>query len=259
MPRITLPDGSVRSFDQPVSAYEIAADIGAGLARAAIGARVDGVLCDISTMIISDAEVSLVTPMDRKTGESDEDALFLIRHSAAHVMAEAIQRVVPGVQLVYGPPVENGFYYDMAVPDDRPLSSEDFVKIEAEMAAIIAEDRPFTRYELPMHDGLEKLRVEGSKYKIDNAERAIDAGADTLSWYATGVPSEDWEDLCRGPHVPSTGRIGAFKVMSLASAYWHGDADSDHLTRVYGTAFADRQQLDRYLYQLEGARPSRAR
>jgi len=254
MPRITLPDGSVRSFDQPVSAYEIAADIGAGLARAAIGARVDGVLCDISTMIISDAEVSLVTPMDRKTGESDEDALFLIRHSAAHVMAEAIQRVVPGVQLVYGPPVENGFYYDMAVPDDRPLSSEDFVKIEAEMAAIIAEDRPFTRYELPMHDGLEKLRVEGSKYKIDNAERAIDAGADTLSWYATGVPSEDWEDLCRGPHVPSTGRIGAFKVMSLASAYWHGDADSDHLTRVYGTAFADRQQLDRYLYQLEEAK-----
>ncbi|MHC5025845.1 MAG: threonine--tRNA ligase [Planctomycetota bacterium] len=254
MPRITLPDGSVREFDGPTSAHDVAADIGPGLAKAAIGATVDGTLCDLSTVIEHDVELSLITAVDRKSGRSTDEALYLIRHSCAHVMAEAIQRVIPGVQLVYGPPVENGFYYDMAVPDDRPLSADDFESIEREMAAIIAEDRPFVRYELPAAEGMEKLRSEGSKYKVDNAERAMDAGSDTLSWYATGEPNTDWEDLCRGPHVPSTGRIGAFKVMSLASSYWHGDADSDALTRVYGTAFADQKQLDAHLELLDEAR-----
>ncbi|MEM7229903.1 MAG: threonine--tRNA ligase [Planctomycetota bacterium] len=254
MPRITLPDGSVREFDQPVTAYDVAADIGAGLAKAAIGAQIDGVLSDLSTTIEQDVELALITPMNRKSGESTDEALYLIRHSAAHVMAEAIQRVVPGVQLVYGPPVENGFYYDMYVPADRPISSEDFETIETEMKAIIKEDRPFTRYEMPVADGMTKLNDEGSKYKVDNAQRAIDAGSDVLSWYATGTPNENWEDLCRGPHVPSTGRIGAVKVMSLASSYWHGDANSDQLTRVYGTAFADKKQLKAHLEQLEEAR-----
>src|SRR6185503_1754711 len=128
-----------------------------------------------------------ITAMDRKTGESSPDALYLIRHSAAHVMAEAIQRIIPGVQLVYGPPLETGFYYDMAVPAERPLRAEDFAAIEAEMAKIIAEDRPFTRYEMPVNDGMSKLKGEASKYKIDNAQRAVEAGSDKLSWYATGA------------------------------------------------------------------------
>lgn len=252
MPAIRLPDGSVRTYEAPVTPAAVAADISPGLARAAVGARVDGTLVDLQHAIEGDAALELVTLVPGK--EPEADALWLLRHSAAHVMAEAIASVVPGVQLVYGPPVENGFYYDLAVPEDRPLSSEDFEAIEAAMQRIVDEDRPFTRYELPCDDGLRKLEDEGSKYKIDNARRAIDAGSDRLSWYATGTPGSNFEDLCRGPHVPSTGRIGAFKVMSLASSYWHGDADSDRLTRVYGTAFGDRKALKRHLQMLEEAR-----
>jgi len=253
MPRITLPDGSIREFDRPVTAHEVAADIGAGLAKAALGATINGELCDLSTTIEADATVALITPMDRKTGESGAEALALLRHSCAHVMAEAVQRIIPGIQLVYGPAVDNGFYYDMYVPDDRPIRQEDFSAIEKEMARIIAEDRPFTRVECSVSEGMGKLKAEGSKYKIDNAERAIKAGSDRLSWYVTGEPNQHWEDLCRGPHVPSTGRIGAFKIMSIASSYWHGDANSDRLTRLYGTAFADKKQLKQYLELLEEA------
>jgi len=254
MPRITLPDGSVREFDKPVTAYEVAANIGAGLAKAAIGARIDGELRDLSTLIDHDASIALITAVDRKTGESSADALFLIRHSAAHVMAEAIQKLFPGVLLVYGPPVDDGFYYDMYVPPDGPISSDDFEKIEAEMAKIIAEDRPFIRYEKPVAEGMKKLESEGSKYKLDNAQRAVEAGSSELSWYATGQPGNNWEDLCRGPHVPSTSKIGAFKVMSLASSYWHGDENSDRLIRVYGTAFATPDQLAKHCAQLEEAK-----
>jgi threonyl-tRNA synthetase len=142
----------------------------------------------------------------------------------------------------------------MFVPDDRPISADDFEAIEKEMASIIAEDRNFTRYEKPVAEGMAKLNDEGSKYKLDNAERAVEAGSDQLSWYATGEPGTNWEDLCRGPHVPSTGRIGAFKIMSVASSYWHGDANSDRLTRVYGTAFADKKQLKGHLEMLEESR-----
>ncbi|MEO1271395.1 MAG: threonine--tRNA ligase [Myxococcota bacterium] len=252
MPRITLPDGSVREFDQPVTAAEVAADIGPGLAKAALGARIDGELSDLSTTITHDAQLSLITAREHN-GEIDPDALYLIRHSCAHVMAEAIQRIIPEAKLVYGPPTDTGFYYDIAF-GDRPLTTTDFETIEAEMANIIQEDRAFTRYDLAVHEGLEKLKNEGSKYKIDNAERAIEAGSDALSWYATGTPGEHWEDLCRGPHVPRTKAIGAFKIMSLAASYWHGDANSDHLTRVYGTAFPRKKQLKRYLKQLEEAR-----
>ena len=253
MPRITLPDGSIREFDRPVTAHEVAADIGAGLAKAALGATINGELCDLNTTIRADAKVALITPMDRKTGESGTEALALLRHSCAHVMAEAVQCIIPGIQLVYGPAVENGFYYDLFVPEDRPLRQEDFIAIEKEMARIIAEDRPFTRVECSVSEGMGKLKAEGSKYKIDNAERAIAAGSETLSWYVTGEPNQHWEDLCRGPHVPSTGRIGAFKIMSIASSYWHGDANSDRLTRLYGTAFADKKQLKQYLERLEEA------
>ncbi len=253
MPTITLPDGSQRSFDQPVTGFELAGDIGERLQKAALGIVVDGELQDLGSTIERDSEVSIITKGSKKE-EADTEALELVRHSCAHVMAEAIERVIPGAQLVYGPPTDQGFYYDIRFPEDRPLSSEDFPAIEKEMAAIIAEDRPFTRYELDLEAGLEKVRGEGSKYKIDNAERAIEAGSDQLSWYATGNPGENWEDLCRGPHVPSTGRIGAFKLMSVASAYWHGDANSDGLTRVYGTAFPFPAQLQRHLDRLEEAK-----
>ncbi len=206
MPRITLPDGSVREYDRPVTAARLAADIGPRLAAAALGARINGELRDLSTLIQEDAQASIVTPTDR-SGATDPDALYLLRHSCAHIMAEAIQALRPGVQLVYGPPVDDGFFYDLAVPHERPLSTDDFEAIEKRMAAVIAQDRPFTRYEMPVKEGLEKLRAEGSKYKIDNAEQAIAKGADRLSFYVTGEAGKDWEDLCRGPHVPSTGRM----------------------------------------------------
>ena len=253
MPRITLPDGSERNYDGPTTPAQIAADIGPGLAKSALGAIIDGTLADLDTSIDADCTLALVTAKNREGG-IDDDALFLLRHSAAHVMAEAITNLFPGVQLVYGPPVEQGFYYDMAFPDGASVSSDDFERIEAEMKRIVKEDRPFTRYEMPAGPGLDKLREEGSKYKLDNAERAIEAGSSELSWYATGTPGTDWEDLCRGPHVPSTGRIGAFKVMNLASSYWHGDETSDRLTRVYGIAFADKKQLKKHLQLLEEAK-----
>jgi len=253
MPTLTLPDGSARVFDQPVTGAALAASIGPGLARSAVGLIVDGELRDLSSTVDRDAKVSIVA-IRKGEPTSSAEAMHLIRHSAAHVMAEAIQRVIPGVQLVYGPPLETGFYYDMRVPDSRPISTEDFAAIEAEMAKIIAENRPFTRFELPSDSGLAKLRSEGSKYKLDNAQRALEGGASTLSWYATGTPGSHWEDLCRGPHVPSTGWIGAFKVMSLASSYWHGDEKSDRLTRVYGVAFADPKQLSAHLTLMEEAK-----
>lgn len=260
MPTITLPDGSTKSFPNPVTARQVAESIGARLAQAALGARIDGELRDLATVIDHDAKVSLITSNPRDD-QSKADMMHLVRHSAAHVMAEAIQRIVPGVQLVYGPPLETGFYYDMAVPSDRPLSSSDFEKIEAEIKKIIAEDRPFTRYEMNAKEGLSKLHGEGNKYKVDNAERALKAHEDAaahhppmLSFYATGEPGKNWEDLCRGPHVPSTGRIGAVKVMSLASSYWHGDENSDRLTRVYGIAFPTQKELDEHVNLLEEAR-----
>ena len=170
MPRITLPDGSERSYDAPTSPAQVAADIGPGLAKAALGATINGKLADLARPIDADCELSLVTAKTRE-GEIDEQALFLLRHSAAHVMAEAITNLFPGVQLVYGPPVEQGFYYDMAFPDGSSISSEDFERIEAEMTRIVKEDRPFTRYEMPAGPRHRQTRGEGSKYKLDNATR----------------------------------------------------------------------------------------
>jgi len=258
---ITLPDGSIKSFEHPVSALKVAESIGPRLAQAALGCKVDGELRDLSTILDRDCKLAIVTPQTRDK-KPDPDALFLIRHSAAHVMAEAIQRVVPGVQLAYGPPTDTGYFYDMAVPADRPLSATDFDRINVEMESIIRENRPFSRYEQGADEAMAKLHKEGNKYKVDNAERALKAvdaskagaSAVPLSFYATGEPGKNWEDLCRGPHVPSTGRIGAAKVMSLASSYWHGDEKSDRLTRVYGTAFASKEDLAKHLTQLEEAK-----
>ena len=253
MPRITLPDGSVKEYASPVTAAAVAKDIGAGLAKAALGAKVDGTLCDLSTLLTKDCALSIVTAKKRD-GQPDPDALFLLRHSTAHVMAEAIQRLFPKAQLVYGPPVDQGFYYDISFANERAMSADDFARVEAEMAKIVAEDRPFTRYELPVPEGMKRLEHEGSKFKLDNAQRAAEAGSTALSWYATGEPGKNWDDLCRGPHVPSTGRLAAFKVMSLASSYWKGDETSDRLTRVYGTAFASPAELDAHMKQLDEAK-----
>jgi threonyl-tRNA synthetase len=246
---ITLPDGSKKEFAQAsVTPREIAAAIGPRLAQAALGAKVDGTLSDLVMPITKDATVSIVTGK----GE-DADALFLLRHSAAHIMAEAIARKFPSVKLAYGPPVESGFYYDMEL--DHKLTGDDFAAIEEEIKKIIAEDRPFTRYELGKSDALRKLMAEGNPYKLDNAERAIAADEHAiLSFYATGEPGKNWEDLCRGPHVPSTGRVAAIKIMSVAGAYWHGDETKQQLQRVYGTAFATQKELDVYLNQLEEAK-----
>jgi len=253
MPNITLPDGSCRSYDHPITAAKLAADIGPGLAKAALAARIEGAVRDLSATIDRDCAVAIITPRTRDRGV-DLDALQLIRHSCAHVMAEAITKLFPHAKLVYGPPLDAGFYYDISFDGGRAISTEDFPAIEAEMARIIGEDRPFTRCEMSLADGLDKLRAEGSKFKLDNAERAREAGSTTLSWYATGAPGTNWEDLCRGPHVPSTGRIGAFKVMSLASSYWKGDETLDRLTRVYGTAFVTPEELAAHLAQLDEAK-----
>ncbi|MFA9478702.1 threonine--tRNA ligase [Phycisphaerales bacterium AB-hyl4] len=276
--KITLPDGSEKQYDGPVSAREVAAEIGAGLAKAAIGAKVDGVLVDADRPIAEDAKLEIVTaPRQDKKGRSkfrdeqhEKDALYLLRHSTAHVMAEAIQRIWPEAMLAYGPPLDTGFYYDIALA--TPISASDFEKIEAEMQKIVAEDRPFTRYELATDVGMKKLDAEGNKYKLDNAQRAIEGGAAALSWYVTGevagVTPRDghpwalqdvlqqgvWEDLCQGPHVPATGLIGAFKVTSIAQSHWHGDVTSDKFQRVYGTAFFSAADLDAHMEQLEQAR-----
>jgi threonyl-tRNA synthetase len=270
---VTLPDGKTKTFDKPVTGLEVAQSIGAGLAKAALGIRVNDELRDLSSVLDRDCTVAIVTTP--KPGQpASKDALYLMRHSAAHVMAEAIQDVIgKDVQLAYGPPTDTGFFYDMFVPEGKKISSEHFEKINARIAEILKEDRPFTRYEQEGSEGLARLKGEGNKYKVDNAERALGRPSSVyrgsksaspsdatgsreqrLSFYATGTPGKDWEDLCRGPHVPSTARIGAARVMSLASSYWHGDENSDRLTRVYGTAFPTQADLDAYLAQLEQAK-----
>lgn len=239
---ITLPDGTQKQYDGPVSARQVAEEIGPGLAKAALGAKVNGELTDLNAPITADAKLEIITGRDAGT-----DALYLIRHSAAHIMAEAIQKLWPGTKLAYGPPVDNGFYYDIDSP--HSITEEDFPAIEAEIDKIIAEDRPFTRYEMARETALAKM--SGDEYKTDNIQRA---DGDVISFYATGEPGQNWEDLCRGPHVPSSGKVGAIKLLNVAGAYWHGDATKQQLQRVYGTAFPDKKQLKAYMAALEEAR-----
>ncbi len=279
--QVTLPDGTAKDFPTPCTAHDVAASIGEGLAKAAIGAKVNGELFDLHRPLPGDCELAIVTaPRQDKKGRSkwrdeqhEKDALYLLRHSCAHVMAEAICKLWPDTQLAYGPPLENGFYYDLKL--DEPISSDDFVKIEDGMLKVVDDDRVFTRYELPLNNGMSKLSDEGNKYKVDNAEKAKEYGADALSWYVTGEvagvkPGDGhlralglldapphvahFEDLCQGPHVDRTSRIGAFKVMSVASSNWHGDVNSDRFQRVYGTAFFSQADLDEHLEKLEQAK-----
>jgi threonyl-tRNA synthetase len=258
VPVITLPNGSTKNYEEPVVALKIAQDIGSGLAKNSVGVRINNELRDLATLISSDSSVAFITEKP-KAGERSPDAMFLLRHSAAHVMAEAIQQLWPKAELVYGPPTNDGFFYDIRFSEDTSISSKDFEEIEKRMGTIVAENRSITRYEVPDQEALERLNKEGNKYKIDNAIRAlagngVQEGKPPISFYATGNPGSNWEDLCAGPHLPRTGWIQAFKVMSLASSYWHGDEKSDRLTRVYGTAFFSQKDLEKHLNRLEQAR-----
>ena len=243
MLELVLPDGSARSVSAQTTGLQLAQQIGRKLAAAAVAYQMGEQVYDLSRPIPCGGPIRILTASD-----DDAEALNLVRHSCAHVMAEAVCRLFPDARLVYGPPVDQGFYYDIDCP--TPIRAEDFARIEAEMAAIIAQDRPFTRVDLPREQGMARLRAEGNAYKLDNAERA----RGDLSFYATGQPGKDFEDLCRGPHVPSTGRIGAFKVTSVAGAYYRGDASLQQLQRVYGKAYYNRKTLEAELAREEEAR-----
>ncbi|HYE08246.1 MAG TPA: threonine--tRNA ligase [Planctomycetota bacterium] len=245
MAHYILPDGKKLEFAQAATGRQIAEAIGPGLARKALAIKVAGTIRDLDATVADGATVTIIT------GSNDNpDALHVLRHSCAHILAEAVCELLPGTRLAYGPAIEDGFFYDMATP--RPLTDADFAAIEAKMAQIVKEDRPFTRRDYSCAEGL--ARTAEDKYKHDNAQRAIAKGAESISFYSTGVPGQHWEDLCAGPHVPRTGVLGAFKVMAVAGAYWHGDQASDQLTRVYGTCFADAKGLKEHLHRIEEAK-----
>ncbi len=244
MVNVHLPDGKVIEARDGATVGEVIEQIGPGLARKAVAAKVDGALTELFRPLTgSDVKLEALT-LD------DEAGLEVARHSCAHVMAEAICALWPETRLVYGPAVENGFYYDLDL--DYRLTPEDLKRVESKMDEIAKAGRPFTRYELAREPAMEKLRAEANRYKVDNAERAQ---GDVLSFYVTGErDSGCFEDLCRGPHVPTTRHIGAYKLMSVAASHWHGDTSSASLQRVYGTTWADKKQLRAYLDRLEEAR-----
>lgn len=237
MAKVKLPDGSVLEVAEGSTAKQVAEQIGAGLAKAAVAAKINGELVDLATPITDSPQVQIVTPKDKQ-------GLEVMRHSCAHVLAEAICSLWPQAKLVYGPIVEDGFYYDIDL--DEPIRPDDFPRIEAKMAEIVAADKPVIRKVMSRAQAVEKLK--GDVYKLDNIERAH---SETISFYSHG---DGFEDLCRGPHVPSTGKVGAFKVMSVAGAYWHGDPTQKMLQRVYGTTWPTRKDLDEYVQRLEEAK-----
>lgn len=239
MVAITLPDGSVRKYDGSVSALKVAEDIGPGLAKAALLARVDGQQWDLTRPIEADAELALITA-------KDDDAYELLRHDCAHVLAQAVQELFPGTQVTIGPAIENGFYYDFA--REEPFSTEDFEKIEKRMAEIVDRDLPFVREVWDRDDAVKLFEEKGETYK---AELIRDLPMDeVVTLYRQG----DWVDLCRGPHLPSTGKLGKhFKLMKLAGAYWRGNSDNTMLQRIYGTCWPSKKELDAYLHMLEEA------
>jgi threonyl-tRNA synthetase len=238
MPVITLPDGSQRSFDQPVTVAGLAASIGAGLAKAALAGRVDGRLVDTSFVLDRDATVAIVTG-------KDADGLEIIRHSTAHLLAQAVQSVYPEAQVTIGPVIDDGFYYDFAFK--RPFTPEDLAKFEARMHELAKADLKVERRVMPRDEAVEAFKKLGEHYKAEIIA-SIPANED-ISLYGQG----DWFDLCRGPHVPSTGKLGAFKLMKVAGAYWRGDSNNEMLQRIYGTAWANEKDLKAYLTRLEEA------
>jgi threonyl-tRNA synthetase len=238
MPVITLPDGSQKRFDDAVSVAQVAAAIGPGLAKAALAGKVDGVLVDTSSLVDHDATLSIVT-------DRDPEGLEIIRHSTAHLLANAVQELYPDAQVTIGPVIEDGFYYDFAYK--RPFSTDDLAAIEKRMAEIAAKDLPVRRRVLPRDAAVEHFKKIGEHYKAEII--AAIPSDEPISLYGQG----DWEDLCRGPHVPSTGKLKAFKLMKVAGAYWRGDSRNEMLQRIYGTAWATSAQLKEYLTRLEEA------
>ncbi|MCK0506387.1 threonine--tRNA ligase [Aromatoleum anaerobium] len=238
MPNITLPDGSVRSFDHPVTVSEVASSIGAGLAKAALAGKVDGRLVDLSYRIETDTPLAIVT-------EKGDEGLDVIRHSTAHLLAHAVKELFPEAQVTIGPVIENGFYYDFAYK--RPFTPEDLEKIEKRMAELARREIPVSREVWPRDKAVEFFKAQGEHYKAEII--ASIPQAEDVSLYRQG----DFIDLCRGPHVPSTGKLKVFKLTKVAGAYWRGDSKNEMLQRIYGTAWAKKEDLDSYLHMLEEA------
>jgi threonyl-tRNA synthetase len=240
--RVQLPDGSEKQLKAPATAGQVAADIGPGLAKAALGAEVDGQVVGLDYVLPPDHPVRL-----RILTRKDPEALAVLRHSCAHIMARAVMRLYEGVQLAFGPTVEGGYYYDFDL--EHALSEQDFPAIEAEMAQIIQQDEPFERIEESRERALQVCRDLQQSYKVEHIQEGL-AEHDTLSFYRQG----EFLDLCRGPHVPRAGAIGAFKLLSVAGAYWRGDQSRKQLQRLYGTAFFTEQDLQAHLEQIEEAK-----
>ncbi|MEE4204496.1 MAG: threonine--tRNA ligase, partial [Halieaceae bacterium] len=238
MPVVTLPDGSERRFDAPVTVHDVAADIGPGLAKAALAGVVDGREVDTSHVIEADARLSIIT-------DRDEAGLEIIRHSTAHLLAQAVQQLFPGTQVTIGPTIEDGFYYDFA--SDHSFTPEDLEKIEQRMGEIVAEDLPVKRIVWSRERAVEEFKKLGEHYKVEIINELPEG--EEISIYQQG----EWMDLCRGPHAPSTGKLGAFKLTKVAGAYWRGDAKNQQLQRIYGTAWPNKKALKQYLNRIAEA------
>ena len=238
MPIITLPDGNQRQFEQAVTVLQVAVDIGPGLAKAALAGRVNGHLVDTSFLIEGDSELSIIT-------DRDEESLAIIRHSCAHLMAQAVKILFPETQVTIGPVIDDGFFYDFARPE--PFTPEDLEKIEAKMRELVKADLPVTRSIMSRPEAVKYFRDMGEEYKAEIIESI--ATDKVLSIYTQG----DFADLCRGPHVPNTGKLKAFKLTKLAGAYWRGDSNNEMLQRIYGTAWPDKKSLRAYLERLQQA------
>lgn len=243
--KISLPDGSVREVEPGTTPADIAAAIGPGLAKAALAARVDGEVRDIMRPFEGDADLALITARD------EEDALELVRHDYAHILAEAVQALWPGTQITFGPATDDGFYYDVKAPDTRdPFSMDDLLAIEEKMREIIRADKPLRREVWTRERLIEKWEAEGETFKAEWAKELPEDEELTVYW-----SGEDWLDMCRGPHLASTGKLDpqAFKLMRVAGAYWRGDQRNAQLTRIYGTGWLNKKQLDAHLHKLEEA------
>ena len=238
MPVIRLPDGSERSFDASVTVADVAMNIGAGLAKAALAGKVNGILVDTSHLISEDAELAIIT-------DKSDEGLEIIRHSTAHLLAYAVKELFPDAQVTIGPVIENGFFYDFSYK--RPFTPEDLIAIEKKMAELAKKDEQVIRKVLPRDEAVSYFKSIGENYKAEIIE-SIPAGED-VSLYTEGK----FTDLCRGPHVPNTGKLKAFKLMKLAGAYWRGDSNNEMLQRVYGTAWRNKEELEAHLFQLEEA------
>src|SRR5919112_732202 len=243
--KVTLPDGTPLDLPDRATGADAAAAMGRGRARAALAVKQNGEVRDLARPLVPDEPLEIITE------RSGRDALDLIRHDAAHVLAAAVLELYPGVKISIGPPIEQGFYYDFDFPDGGSLSDADFERIEERMREHVQADEPFVRDDVPVAEAVARFRGEGQDYKVELIEDLVrDQGVETVSLYTNGP----FTDLCRGPHAPSTKRIKAVKLQSVAGAYWRGDANRQQLTRIYGTAFFSKEDLAAYLERLEQAR-----